>query len=612
MRWVFSLLLFVVAYFVEAQTHVITNNSEQIITHHKIWSSIDKNLSVDEVINKDSLFKNINKEFLNLGTQHKYRWHKIKLENTVVNHQFVFEFGQTYLDTLQLYLVKENKVQRVFPVKGIHQKDFYKDSFLQNKPSFFYPLTIKQGEQIDLYFKSIVYDGPYRVKCKIRTLDSYKERQDEIAVNSTFVIFFGGFVALVIVLGIAMFFFTYQRLYLYYIGFVIVIFTNLMAVRRFINPLFFEKYFFLGNNYSEMYGLIQVVFMIQYTNHYFSFKIEHKKLYHFLKKISVVTSIVFVLSLFLRQFRAFELFVFSYTKVLMIAMVFGVYGYAIYLCFKKNIMAIYYVVAYLPLVEFVIHFVMTALKLTSSRNPVPWEFVLFVEIFVLTLALAHKYYLMMKENLEYQYKIQEQRIQISRDLHDSIGSQLTFIISSISNLKYALKDSNEYVLKKLTDINEFSQVAIGQLRDTIWAMNRKEVLLNEFIDRIEAYSIKANDTNEKISVKFESFIKGNYTISSLTSVHLFRILQEAVNNAFKYSKGQEITVFLGENNIAVEILIKDNGVGFNLDEVELGNGLNNMKSRADECLANLVITSSLNEGTLVRLSIPKNTMNEVV
>lgn len=65
-------------------------------------------------------------------------------------------------------------------------------------------------------------------------------------------------------------------------------------------------------------------------------------------------------------------------------------------------------------------------------------------------------------------KLQDQRLRISRDLHDNIGSQLTFIISKIDNLKYLLDSKNEKLNNTLVEINEFAKGTISQLRDTIW------------------------------------------------------------------------------------------------------------------------------------------------
>ncbi len=71
-------------------------------------------------------------------------------------------------------------------------------------------------------------------------------------------------------------------------------------------------------------------------------------------------------------------------------------------------------------------------------------------------------------------KLQEERLRISRDLHDNIGAQFTFIISSIDNIQYYIKDSNEQLKTKLEELNKFSRIAITELRNTIKSLNNKD------------------------------------------------------------------------------------------------------------------------------------------
>src|SRR5690606_10092391 len=63
--------------------------------------------------------------------------------------------------------------------------------------------------------------------------------------------------------------------------------------------------------------------------------------------------------------------------------------------------------------------------------------------------------------IETQNKLQEQRLRISRDLHDNIGSQLTFIISSIDNLKYIWGKESPEIAKRLEDISFFTRQTIS-------------------------------------------------------------------------------------------------------------------------------------------------------
>ena len=92
-----------------------------------------------------------------------------------------------------------------------------------------------------------------------------------------------------------------------------------------------------------------------------------------------------------------------------------------------------------------------------------------------------------EEQIELQNKLHEQRLAISRDLHDNIGAQLTFIISSVDSLKYAFADGNPKLEDKLNNISSFTKETIYELRDTIWAMNKEEITIEDLKTRISNF-----------------------------------------------------------------------------------------------------------------------------
>ena len=104
--------------------------------------------------------------------------------------------------------------------------------------------------------------------------------------------------------------------------------------------------------------------------------------------------------------------------------------------------------------------------------------------------------------IETQNRLQEQRLRISRDLHDNIGAQLTFIISSIDNLKYGF-ELPEKLKNKLSGISEFTYDTISELRDTIWAMNKNEISFEDLQMRVSNFVEKANLASKNIEFSFE-------------------------------------------------------------------------------------------------------------
>ncbi len=204
--------------------------------------------------------------------------------------------------------------------------------------------------------------------------------------------------------------------------------------------------------------------------------------------------------------------------------------------------------------------------------------------------------------IETQNRLQEQRLRISRDLHDNIGAQLTFIISSLDNLKYGFK-LPEKLNDKLKYISEFTTTTIYELRDTIWAMNKSEISFEDLQIRISNFIDKADVASKDVKFKFsiDSGIHQKTTLSSIIGMNIYRITQEAINNAIKYAEANTISVNIHNLNDTIKIEIKDDGKGFDLTKVELGNGINNMKKRAEEIGGKLTIESVINQGSTISL-----------
>ncbi len=206
--------------------------------------------------------------------------------------------------------------------------------------------------------------------------------------------------------------------------------------------------------------------------------------------------------------------------------------------------------------------------------------------------------------IETQSKLQEQRLRISRDLHDNIGAQLTFIISSLDNLKYGFKIP-EKLADKLKGISEFTTTTIHELRDTIWAMNKDKITFEDLQIRISNFIDQANLAAQNIQFSFnvDASVDYDMAFTSVRGMNIYRIIQEAINNAIKYAEASSINVNILKDQDKLVIGIKDDGKGFDEKSVKLGNGLNNMKKRADDIKAQFTIQSFIDKGTTISLEI---------
>ncbi len=206
--------------------------------------------------------------------------------------------------------------------------------------------------------------------------------------------------------------------------------------------------------------------------------------------------------------------------------------------------------------------------------------------------------------IETQNRLQEQRLRISRDLHDNIGAQLTFIISSIDNLKYGFDLKDEKLTTKLDMISQFTSATIYELRDTIWAMNKPEIQLEDLQLRISNFIEKADAASHGVSFEFNNHTATieKRKFSSVEGMNIYRIIQESINNALKYAEAKRITVHFTSENDHFIFKIADDGKGFNLKTSPTGNGINNMKKRAYDLGATIDLYSS-DQGTEIILKM---------
>ena len=208
--------------------------------------------------------------------------------------------------------------------------------------------------------------------------------------------------------------------------------------------------------------------------------------------------------------------------------------------------------------------------------------------------------------IETQNKLHDQRLSISRDLHDNIGAQLTFIISSVDNIKYAFDITNSKLDHKLSSISNFTKETILELRDTIWAMNNSEISFEDLRARILNFIEKAKEVRE--SIQFTFSIDDNLNVLKLTSVqgmNIYRTIQESVNNALKYAEANEIVIDIVRQENNINITIRDDGSGFDMENVMLGNGISNMRKRISDIGGLFKIQSIPGKGTEINIVLDK-------
>lgn len=204
--------------------------------------------------------------------------------------------------------------------------------------------------------------------------------------------------------------------------------------------------------------------------------------------------------------------------------------------------------------------------------------------------------------LETQRSIQQERERISRELHDNIGAQLSFISSTLD----WITDSPGHMTRqeetqRLGAINTTAKHVINDLRETIWALKKESVAADELADRLKLF-VRSQQPQTEINITEQA--AAGTLFSPTDALNMFRICQEAIMNCIKHACASVMTIDIqaGKND-GFLITITDDGKGFEQKEEYPGHyGLENMEHRAAELGAKLVIESEPGKGARIKIS----------
>lgn len=199
-----------------------------------------------------------------------------------------------------------------------------------------------------------------------------------------------------------------------------------------------------------------------------------------------------------------------------------------------------------------------------------------------------------------EHRLSQERLRISQDLHDNIGARISHIISSLDMEMFKWKGSEKP--RGLENINAFARQTMTQLRETIWMVSDKSIFYSELLVRIQQYVLQIDGLSKEEIIFIQTEIE-DFELGPIQTINFYRIVQESINNALKYSNADRIIITAGMDEAAkLRISVEDNGRGFDPENAKRGSGLMGMKERAEEVKAQLKIESS-SSGTSVILSL---------
>ncbi len=197
------------------------------------------------------------------------------------------------------------------------------------------------------------------------------------------------------------------------------------------------------------------------------------------------------------------------------------------------------------------------------------------------------------------------RKEIARDFHDEMGNQLTRIINYVSLLKLNNSAGNGSQADLYTKVEDSAKYLYTGTRDFIWSIDPGN-------DELSKLFLYIRDFGEKLfeekNIKFRAYneVKEKIKLPYGFGREANLIFKEVMTNAFKYACASNVTLTLVRADNSFEMSFEDDGVGFYVDDLEMSNGLKNIRERADRIKAVLRIHSVEKEGTRIVLSFEIN------
>ncbi len=214
------------------------------------------------------------------------------------------------------------------------------------------------------------------------------------------------------------------------------------------------------------------------------------------------------------------------------------------------------------------------------------------------------------ENLVFKTIVNTQeteRKRFAKDIHDSIGQQLSAIKFYIGTSVSITSDEKQK--KLLTKANDGLVNALADIRNICFDLMPKTLENFGLAESLEELC-KQTEVNEALSFKLN--IKNNFPfLNKQLEISIFRVVQEFINNSLKHSNANIINIEMLQKGNDIKINLKDNGKGFDItnSDNKNGMGLRNVKSRLLPYNGEITIISSVGRGTQYKIIIPLTQTN---
>lgn len=550
-----------------------------------------------------SLAANWEENEVSYGFSPDFYWLRFKLRNTAsFAREVYFTINNPHIKHIEFYKIIDEKLKLNYKCGDYLP---YNTRPIDSE-KFVFPIKLEEGESATYFVKIDKRNTSVSFPTYLMTSKEFVKQSTQ--ANLLNGILYGGlilcaFFSLLSFLYLKRFVHLWYCLYTIAIG--LYLFTTMGYSFRYLYPntVIFTSFFRI------VLLIFGVIFLLKFTQLILKTRIYIKKNYHIINVI--IYGFLLILFVWLLFPNFYRLYITVMVKLVYLFMLFSLLSFFFTAFFtykkQKNIVKLY-LLSFGPL--FLSGFITLLLEfglVPEMRLKIPFLLIGgLIQVLILGVGLFNEIRLIYKEKNDLSLKViqkqqkiteayingmEEERLRISNELHDDIGSQLANIVRYADHENIQSPKLRDKLVNTIDDVRRISHQLTPNTR-----------LFSSFEERLKNL-IEETFLEENVKCKLHFSIEDK-VLNDSQELSLYRITQEALNNIVKHSKANiiEVQYLTVENELT--LIIEDNGIGFDNSTVNKGNGLLNIQKRVDYLKGQMELSSYKNKGTYITISIP--------
>jgi signal transduction histidine kinase len=209
-----------------------------------------------------------------------------------------------------------------------------------------------------------------------------------------------------------------------------------------------------------------------------------------------------------------------------------------------------------------------------------------------------------------QLAVMEERARLARDLHDAVTQSIySLTLLAEAGLRMITHGDLQQVRDNQMRIDDIAQQSLQEMRLLVYELRPAELKELGLVGAIER---RLEVVEHRAGIEARLLTDGSLSLPVELEEELYRIAQEALNNALKHARATAIFVKIEKHDPHLILTIRDNGRGFEPLAIDdhRGLGLANMKERASRINADLIISSTPGEGTIISVKVLIDATND--